>query len=409
MTSCAGSRAANAVTSVSSRSLLHEELTGRAADLGRPADESMTMDLLAAFGRPQDVATGTAPACDLLARRRSGHVGPARAITDRDAASGLVRGDALERIRRRRGDDRRRGVPRPIARCVMHRMPGALERELADLTAMTDHASTGAHDAYARLRGPLWATLHEAWPPSTTAVMVLVLGDGAPTLLAMPGERERAVDFLAARMVPLGAPSPAAAALGPTSASGGYDLVVASLPWADVQLRDTVRWAQRVVRQAQMTITAATLARPGGLIAVLATHDVMDAPDPRERRAILQHAAFLGAVRLPAGALRPRAGTDNVVDLMMFTAADPPHGTPTPPFETTVEVSLPGGDVLLNRYFDDHPEQVLGSVEVEVEASVWGRPSLTVVGDRAVACTRRRRPSRSRNRVDACTPVPAGR
>jgi hypothetical protein len=44
------------------RSLLREELTGRAADRGRPADESMAMDLLAAFGRPQDVADRYRPA-----------------------------------------------------------------------------------------------------------------------------------------------------------------------------------------------------------------------------------------------------------------------------------------------------------------------------------------------------------
>ncbi len=44
------------------RSLLREELTGRAADLDRPADESMAMDLLAAFGPPQDVADRYRPA-----------------------------------------------------------------------------------------------------------------------------------------------------------------------------------------------------------------------------------------------------------------------------------------------------------------------------------------------------------
>ncbi|GAA2725796.1 hypothetical protein [Cellulomonas aerilata] len=260
----------------------------------------------------------------------------------------------------------------------MHRMPGALERELADLAALTDHASTGAHDAYARLRGPLWATLHTL---GFDGGEVLVLGDGAPTLLGMPGGQERSVDFVAARLVPLGGSASAAVTPGASSDVGCFDVVVASLPWADVQLRDPARWAQRVVRQAQMTIGAATLARPGGLIAVLATHDLMDAPDPGERRAIMQHAAFLGAVRLPAGVLRPAAGTDNVVDLMVFTAAGPPHATGTRAFETTVQISLPGGDVVLNRYFDDHPEQVLGSVEVE--ASVWGRPSLTVVGDGA--------------------------
>jgi hypothetical protein len=44
------------------RSLLREELTGRAAELGRPADESMTMELLTTFGRPQDVADRYRPA-----------------------------------------------------------------------------------------------------------------------------------------------------------------------------------------------------------------------------------------------------------------------------------------------------------------------------------------------------------
>ncbi|GAA1814101.1 hypothetical protein [Agromyces neolithicus] len=38
------------------RSLLREELAGRADEAGRPADELMVMELLAAFGRPQDVA-----------------------------------------------------------------------------------------------------------------------------------------------------------------------------------------------------------------------------------------------------------------------------------------------------------------------------------------------------------------
>ena len=38
------------------RSLLLEDLAGRAADTGRPADAAMTMELLTAFGRPLDVA-----------------------------------------------------------------------------------------------------------------------------------------------------------------------------------------------------------------------------------------------------------------------------------------------------------------------------------------------------------------
>lgn len=44
------------------RSLLREELAGRADDAGRPADEAMSLALLGAFGRPQDVADRYRPA-----------------------------------------------------------------------------------------------------------------------------------------------------------------------------------------------------------------------------------------------------------------------------------------------------------------------------------------------------------
>lgn len=44
------------------RSLLDEELAGRAAAAGRPADEAMVLDLLAGFGRPGDVADRYRPA-----------------------------------------------------------------------------------------------------------------------------------------------------------------------------------------------------------------------------------------------------------------------------------------------------------------------------------------------------------
>lgn len=44
------------------RSLLAEELAGRSAEEGRPADMAMTMQLLTAFGRPQEVADRYRPA-----------------------------------------------------------------------------------------------------------------------------------------------------------------------------------------------------------------------------------------------------------------------------------------------------------------------------------------------------------
>ena len=44
------------------RSLLTEDLEGRAQERGRPADEAMTVEMLTAFGRPQEVADRYRPA-----------------------------------------------------------------------------------------------------------------------------------------------------------------------------------------------------------------------------------------------------------------------------------------------------------------------------------------------------------
>lgn len=50
------------------RSLLDDELAGRAADAGRPADATLTMELLTAFGRPQDVADRYRPTGFIIIR-----------------------------------------------------------------------------------------------------------------------------------------------------------------------------------------------------------------------------------------------------------------------------------------------------------------------------------------------------
>lgn len=255
----------------------------------------------------------------------------------------------------------------------MYRMPGALEREAADIAALADHAETSSHDAYRQIRVPLWSALHAL---GFTGGDVLIQGDGAHTLIGSPDGPIVSIDFLATTMTKIvdgEDPRPHKAIKG---GEGDYDLVISSLPWADVQTRDPARWSGRLHRHAAMTIACARLVRPGGLFAVLATHDLMDVANSTARQAVLTRAAFLGAVRLPAGALRPQAGTDNVVDLMLF-ARRPERGEAlSRNFVPTVQVPLRGARLRINQHFDDHPDHMLGSIEAE--ANVWGPPVMTV-------------------------------
>ncbi|MEU2200577.1 hypothetical protein [Isoptericola sp. NPDC019482] len=260
---------------------------------------------------------------------------------------------------------------------MMHRLPGALERDAADIAALADHVAHPATTAYRALREPLWSTLHAL---GFDGGHILVQGDGARTLLALPDRPDIPIDFITAHLAPLqhiqaGQPQPPAIDGGPSD----YDAVIASLPWADVQMRVPSRRARHTARQALMTIAATRLARPGGLVAVLAGHDLMDSPDPTPRHAVRAHAAFLGAVRLPAGALRPQAGTDNVVDLMLFT---PTHDTglgPSLRFAHSIPIPLDGHTVHINQYYDNNPDQILGNIDAE--ANVWDQHALTVTGN----------------------------
>lgn len=257
----------------------------------------------------------------------------------------------------------------------MHRHPGALEREVADIAALADHVAHPATDAYRGLRGPLWHTLRAL---GFRGGDVLVQGDGARTLLAMREHPDTTIDFVSARLTnlhqarPFEPPRPAI-----TGGDGDYDAVIASLPWSDVQMRDTYRRARHNARQALLAVNATRLAKPGGLVAILAGHDLMDSPDPTPRHAFRSHATFLGAVRLPAGALRPSAGTDNVVDLLLLAAVDRGStGGGSLRLSPTVEIPVSGHTLRINQYYDDHPDQILGTIDAE--ANVWGQHTLTV-------------------------------
>ncbi|WP_148089141.1 hypothetical protein, partial [Acetobacter pasteurianus] len=77
-----------------------------------------------------------------------------------------------------------------------------------------------------------------------------------------------------------------------------------------------------------------------------------------------ESADLLGAVRLPEGAMRDDAGTDVVVDILAFRKREMGE---EPSNESWVETAdIPDSDegngpLVINRYFHDHPEQVLGS------------------------------------------------
>ena len=104
--------------------------------------------------------------------------------------------------------------------------------------------------------------------------------------------------------------------------------------------------------------------RPGGIAIFLTSRYSLDKSDPKARRYIDSVADFLGAVRLPSKAMREDAGTDVVVDILLFQkrASDPLYAR----LNWTELGDVPDGDegfgaLRINSYFLENPDHVLGT------------------------------------------------
>ncbi|QEO18805.1 class I SAM-dependent methyltransferase [Acetobacter vaccinii] len=103
--------------------------------------------------------------------------------------------------------------------------------------------------------------------------------------------------------------------------------------------------------------------RPGGFAAFVTSRHTLDKSDPRARRHIAEEADLLGAVRLPAGTMSADAGTEVVLDLLVFRKrmiGDLPGDQGW--LETAVVPESDEGrsPLWINRYLLDNPAQVLG-------------------------------------------------
>ena len=101
--------------------------------------------------------------------------------------------------------------------------------------------------------------------------------------------------------------------------------------------------------------------RPGGIVAFLTSRYTMDSKDEAVRRYLAQRAELLGAIRLPNNAFRANAGTDVVSDILFLQKRD--HLIDVVPDWVHTQETPEG--FLINRYFQEHPDMVLGNLEVE--------------------------------------------
>lgn len=143
-----------------------------------------------------------------------------------------------------------------------------------------------------------------------------------------------------------------------------YDLAMGNVPFGQYQVNDKAYNKLNFNIHNYFFAKALDQVRPGGVVAFVTSRYTMDAKDSTVRRYLAQRAELLGAIRLPNNAFKANAGTEVVSDIIFLQKRERPLDIV--PEWTQIGQNEDG--FVVNSYFLEHPEMVLGRQEPESTA-----------------------------------------
>lgn len=161
---------------------------------------------------------------------------------------------------------------------------------------------------------------------------------------------------------------------------GFFDVAVGNVPFGGYKLADRRYDRQNFFVHDYFIAKAIDKVRPGGVIAFITSNGIsggtMDKQDRKAREYIAQRCDLLGAVRLPNNAFRANAGTKINADILFLQKLEAPRilEKELPEWVQTDRIfdqdytndkgEINHNFITVNRYFQEHPEMVLGEQEI---------------------------------------------
>ena len=140
-----------------------------------------------------------------------------------------------------------------------------------------------------------------------------------------------------------------------------YDLAIGNVPFGQYKVNDKAY--NKLGFSIHNYFFAKTIdqIRPGGVIAFVTSRFTMDSKDSSARKYMAERADLLGAIRLPNNAFKANASTEVVSDILFLQKRDRPADIEP----AWVQLGQTEDSFNINQYFVDHPEMVLGNLELE--------------------------------------------
>lgn len=139
-----------------------------------------------------------------------------------------------------------------------------------------------------------------------------------------------------------------------------FDLAIGNVPFGNYKLTEKRYDSQNFLIHDHFFAKALDKVRPGGIVAFVTSKGTMDKKNPEVRRYLAQRAELLGAIRLPNNAFSKNAGTEVTSDIIFLQKRDRPIDVD----RDWMHLGFDENDITLNSYFADHPEMILGNMEM---------------------------------------------
>ncbi len=140
-----------------------------------------------------------------------------------------------------------------------------------------------------------------------------------------------------------------------------FDLAIGNVPFGNYKLSEKRYNNQGFLIHDHFFAKALDKVRPGGVVAFITSKGTMDKQSPEVRRYLAQRAELLGAVRLPNNAFLKNAGTEVTSDILFLQKRDRPIDVD----RDWIYLDINENDITLNKYFAEHPEMILGKMEMK--------------------------------------------
>ncbi|MFE0062941.1 hypothetical protein, partial [Streptomyces sp. NPDC059003] len=161
-----------------------------------------------------------------------------------------------------------------------------------------------------------------------------------------------------------------------------FDFSIGNPPFANIAVFDPAPHRDGHLIHNYFLIKQLELLRPGAYGIWITSVGTLDARRSRAREQMARHADLIAAYRLPARVFARSAGTDVVVDVVVFRKRMPGDPVRDPSWLRSEPYRLGSHSPDLNGYFHRHPEHILGQLAMR---TTQRGPELTVHGNADIA------------------------